>query len=101
MEMTPLNKTLLKTLGIPAAAAALALFGYAAQAQAPKAETAPATKAAPKKPAAPPKCNTLKTQAPCEARADCTWVAESKDAKGKVKAKAYCRAKPTTPAKKK
>ena len=32
--------------------------------------------------------------------ADCTWVAESKDDKGKVKAKAYCRAKPKAPAKK-
>ena len=44
---------------------------------------------------APPACKTIKAQAGCETRsADCTWVAESKDDKGKVKAKAYCRAKP-------
>ena len=84
-------------MGIAAAAAALTVFGYAAQAQAPKKEE---PKVAAKKPAPPPKCNTLKAQAACEARTDCTWVAESKDAKGKVKAKAYCRAKPKEPAKK-
>jgi hypothetical protein len=52
-----------------------------------------------KKPAA---CKTLKAQAGCEERSDCSWVGESKDAKGKVKAKAYCRAKPKekAPAKK-
>ena len=96
--MTAVRNTLLKTLGISAATAALAVFGYTAQLQAqatPKAEP----KAAAKKPAPPPKCNTLKTQAACEARDDCSWVAESKDAKtGKVKAKAYCRAKPKAPA---
>ena len=97
MEMTSVHKTLLKTLGASAAIVALATFGYVAQAQAPKKEE---PKAATKKPAPPPKCNSLKTQAACEARADCTWVAESKDAKGKVKAKAYCRAKPKEPAKK-
>ena len=82
-------------MGISVATAALALFAYAAQAQTP----APA----PKAPAAkkPPACKTIKAQAGCEARtADCTWVAESKDDKGKVKAKAYCRAKPKEAAKK-
>jgi hypothetical protein len=57
-------------------------------------------KAAPAKKVAA--CKTIKQQADCEARTtDCTWVGESKDAKGKVKAKAYCRAKPKQAAKKK
>ena len=95
METTAVQKTLVKTLGISAAAAMLALFAYGASAQEKKAETA-------KKPPAPPVCKTIKAQAGCETRtADCTWVAESKDDKGKVKAKAYCRAKPKEPAKKK
>jgi hypothetical protein len=60
-------------------------------AQTPPATTAPkATTAAKKQPA----CKTVKAQAGCEERTDCSWVGESKDAKGKVKAKAYCRTKP-------
>jgi hypothetical protein len=78
---------LLSKVGISAAAFALAAFAYAAQAQ----QKAP-DKGAPKA-AAQPKCNTIKQQGGCEGRTDCSWVAESKDAKGKVK-KAYCRAKP-------
>jgi hypothetical protein len=98
METTAVHKTLVKTLGISVATAAFALFAYGASAQAPKKEE---PKAAAKKPAPPPACKTIKAQAGCEARtADCTWVAESKDDKGKVKAKAYCRAKPKEPAKK-
>jgi len=85
---------LLSKVGISAAAFALAAFAYAAQAQ----QKAP-DKAAPKA-AAQPKCKTIKQQAGCEGRTDCGWVAESKDAKGKVKAKAYCRAKPKEAAKK-
>jgi hypothetical protein len=93
METTAVQKTLVKTLGISAAAAMIALFAYGASAQEKKAEA--------KKEKAPPACKTIKAQAGCEARtADCTWVAESKDDKGKVKAKAYCRAKPKEPAKK-
>ena len=85
METTPVHKTLVKTLGISVATAALALMTYGASAQDKKA-AAPAAKK-------PPACKTVKKQADCEARtADCTWVAESKDDKGKVKAKAYCRA---------
>jgi hypothetical protein len=92
METTAVHKTLVKTLGISVATAALALMAYGAQAQTAKKEPVA------KKPAA---CKTIKGQADCEARsADCTWVAESKDAKGKVKAKAYCRAKPKEPPKK-
>jgi hypothetical protein len=74
-------------LGIAAAAVAVALFAYGAQAQQKAPDKAP-------KAAAQAKCNTIKQQAGCDGRADCSWVAESKDAKGKVKAKAYCRAKP-------
>jgi hypothetical protein len=94
LEMTAVRNIVLKTLGISAATVALALFGYAAQAQAPKKE---APKAAAKKPAA---CTTLKDEAACKARDDCNWTAEVKDAKGKVKTKAACKAKPKTPAKK-
>ena len=86
MEMTAVQKTLVRTLGISVATAALALFAYGASAQDAK---------------KPPACKTIKAQAGCEARTDdCTWVAESKDDKGKVKAKAYCRAKPKAAAKK-
>ena len=95
MEMTSVYKTLLKTLGVSAAIVALATFGYVAQAQAPKKDEPKAAKKA-----TPPACKTIKAQAGCEARTDCTWVGESKDKDGKVKAKAYCRAKPKEPAKK-
>jgi hypothetical protein len=85
--MLVINTT--RGFGIAAATAALALFTYGAQAQ----------QKAPAKAAKPPACKTIKAQAACEARTDdCNWVAESKDAKGKVKAKAYCRAKPKAPA---
>ena len=98
----PVHKTLLKTLGVSAATVALALFGYAAQAQAPAPKDATpkaAPKAAAKKP--PPKCTTLKTQAPCEAREDCAWTQASIDEKTKKQKKAaYCHAKPKAPAKK-
>jgi len=98
METTTVQKTLAKTLGISAAAVALVLFGYAAQAQAPKKEE---PKAAAKKPAPPPKCNSLKTQATCEARDDCRWVSASIDEKTKKQKKAaYCQSKPKAPAKK-
>ena len=91
MEITAVRKTVMRTLGVSAAAAVLALMAYGASAQEKK--PAPAKK--------PPACKTIKQQGGCEARAeDCTWVAESKDDKGKVKAKAYCRAKPKEPAKK-
>ncbi len=76
-------------LGATAAAVAVAVFAFGAQAQEKKADP----KAAKKAVAA---CNSLKEQTACEGRTDCSWVAESKDAKtGKVKKKAYCRAKPT------
>jgi hypothetical protein len=77
----------LRTLGVAATAAVLAVFAIGASAQEKK---APAKR--------PPACSSLKAEADCSARADCNWVAES--AKGKVKHKAYCRANPA-PAKKK
>jgi hypothetical protein len=80
----------MKGLGLSGTALALVLFGFGAEAQTtPTAPKATAAKA--KKPAA---CKTVKAQAGCEERTDCQWVGESKDTKGKVKAKAYCRAKP-------
>lgn len=84
MGDSAVRKTLLKTMGLSAAIAALAMFAYGASAQEKKA--APA-----KKPAA---CKTLKDQAACTAREDCTWVEEKKNKKGKVTAKASCKAKP-------
>jgi hypothetical protein len=89
------QKTLVKTLSISAAAALVAMFAYGASAQEKKADPPKKVEAVKK----PPACKTIKAQAGCEARtADCNWVAESKDDKGKVKAKAYCRAKPKAPA---
>ena len=101
METTAVQKTLVKTFGhFWLRTVALAVFAFGAPAQTPKMDP-PKKVEAVKKPAAPPACKTIKAQAGCEARtADCTWVAESKDDKGKVKAKAYCRAKPKEPAKK-
>ena len=57
-----------------AAAAAIAMFGLAADAQ-QKAPEKGAPKAVAKKPPPPPKCNTLKEEAGCKARTDCGWVA--------------------------
>jgi len=78
------NKLLIRGIGLAATAALIVVVSYGASAQEKK---APA-----KKPAA---CNTLKDETACKARDDCNWVAESKDDKGKVKRKAYCRANPT------
>ena len=87
-----MNKALIKTLEISAATAVLALFAYAAQAQAPK----------PKEPAKkPPACNSLKDESACKARTDCQWVSAVVDEKTKKeKRKAYCRTAPKPPAKK-
>ena len=45
-----------------------------------------------------PACNAIATQATCEARQDCQWIAALMQ-DGKVTRKAYCRAKPKAPAK--
>ena len=64
---------------------ALTMLSADVSAQAPKAKAPPA----------PPACNTLKDETACKARADCSWVKASVDAKtGKEKRKAYCRRKP-------
>jgi hypothetical protein len=81
--MSAVRKTLFTTLGLSIATVALAVFAYGASAQEKK---APAKK--------PPACKTLKDQAACTAREDCTWVEEKKNKKGKVTAKAACKAKP-------
>ena len=83
METTAVHKTLLKTLGISAATAALAFFAYGAAAQEKK--MAPA-----KKPAA---CTTLKDDAACKARDDCSWTEPKGKAKGACKAKPKAKAK--------
>jgi hypothetical protein len=68
------------------AAAALLSSGAVAVAQITK---------APKK---GPACNAIGTQATCEGREDCQWIAAlMKD--GKQMRKAYCRAKPRVPGK--
>jgi hypothetical protein len=87
---------LLKSIGISAAAAALAVFSYGAQVQAQAAKKEEPKAAAKKEPAKkpPPACTTLKTEAACKARDDCAWTAESVDAKTKKKTKAACKAKP-------
>ncbi len=91
MEMNAVSTTCTRGLGLSGAALALVLLGFGAVAQTPQTSPAPKATTAAKK---PPACKTVKAQAGCEERADCSWVAESKDAKGKVKAKAYCRTKP-------
>jgi hypothetical protein len=79
METTAVHTTLLKTLGISAATAALAFFAYGASAQ-DKKPTPP-----PKKPVACAKLD----EAACKAREDCTWT----EPKGKAK-KGTCATKP-------
>lgn len=83
----------IKLLQLSAAALVLSAFAYGGVSAAEKKK-----EAAPK----PPACNSLKAEAGCEARQDCTWVAAVVDKKsGKEKRRAYCRAKPKAkPAKK-
>jgi len=85
--VTPVNISLGRIFGISAAAVALTVLGFTAQAQMKE-------KAAPK----PPACSKIKDEAACKARDNCTWTAEVKDAKGKVKKKGSCKAKPKPPA---
>jgi hypothetical protein len=77
-----MNKTRLGVLGLSVAAVALTLFAVNVSAET-------ATK--------PPACNTLKEEAACKERADCSWVAAVVDSKtGKQKRRAYCRKKPAS-----
>lgn len=83
----------IKIVQLTAAALVLCAFSYGGVAAAEKKK-----EAAPR----PAACNSLKDEKACEARQDCTWVAAVTDAKtGKQKRRAYCRAKPKAPAKKK
>ena len=95
-EMTAVRNLLLKSFGISAAAAALAVFGYSAQVQAQAAKKEEPKAAAKKEPAKkpPPACTTLKTEAACKGPDDCVWTPEGVDAKTKKKTKAACKAKP-------
>ncbi len=66
-----------------AVAASLAAGSLSVLAQTPPAQP---TTPAPAKPAGPPKCRTLKDEAACGARTDCTWVAPTgTQAAGKCK----------------
>ena len=79
-----MNKLLNRSLQVGAAAivlAALAFGGVSAEEK--KAEPKPAA------------CKSMKAEADCTARDDCSWVQASVDNKtGKEKRKAYCRVKP-------
>lgn len=75
---------LYKALGVTAIAVVVAAMAFGGGAAAEKAK-------------APPACKTIKVEADCKAREDCTWVAASISKKtGKETRKAYCRAKPKT-----
>jgi hypothetical protein len=81
-----MNRILERSLGVSAVAVVLAAFVYGGGVSAEE------KKKAEPKPAA---CNSLKEEAACEARQDCTWVKASVDPKtNKEKRKAYCRSKP-------
>jgi hypothetical protein len=84
----------IKMLQLSAAALVLSAFAYGDVSAAEKKKEAAAKR--------PPACNSLKDETACTPRDDCTWVDAVKDAKsGKQKRRAYCRAKPKAPAKKK
>ncbi len=81
-----------KSFAALAAVALTSMVGFGALAQEKKATTPKTEKTA----KAPSACKGLEETACTGKSAECTWVKESKDAKtGKVKKKAYCRAKPT------
>ena len=83
----------IKMLQLSAAALVLSAFAYGGVSAAEKKKDAAK---------APPACNSLKDESGCGARDECSWVDAVKDAKtGKQKRRAYCRAKPKAPAKKK
>ncbi len=79
-----MSNLLNRSLSIGAAAIVLAALAYGGV-------SAEEKKAEPK----PPACRSVKMEADCTARDDCSWVAASVDTKtGKEKRKAYCRTKP-------
>ncbi len=81
-----MSNLLHRSLGIGAAAIVFAALAYGGVSAEEK-KKAPEPKAA--------ACNSLKVEADCTARTDCSWVHASIDKKtGKEKRKAYCRSKP-------
>lgn len=85
-----------KSMAALAAVAFTAMIGAGAMAQEKPATTPKTTKTT----KAPSACKGLVETACTAKAAECSWVKESKDAKsGKVKRKAYCRAKPAPKAK--
>jgi hypothetical protein len=92
-EVESMKLNPIKILQLSAAALILSALTYGGVSAAEKKKEA-AKKA--------PACNSLKVEADCTAREDCTWVDAVMDKKsGKEKRRAYCRAKPKAPAKKK
>ena len=85
-----MSNFLYRSLVVSAAAIVFAAFAYSggfAQ-EMKKGEPTPAA------------CKSVKEQAGCTARSDCSWVAASIDSKtNKEKRKAYCRTKPKAKAK--
>src|SRR5262245_17961629 len=79
----PMQNSAFKVLHIAAAAPVIAVFSFGTAAQE---KPAPASER--------PACNTLKVERDCLARTDCSWLDETKDAKGRVKRRAYCRSTP-------
>jgi hypothetical protein len=79
-----MSNLLNRSLAIGAAAIVLAALAYGGvSAEEKKAEPKPAA------------CKSMKAEADCTARDDCSWVQASVDKKtGKEKRKAYCRVKP-------
>ena len=85
-----------------AAAIALAMFAFSADAQQKAPEKAEPAAKTEKKVKPKSVCNSITEEAACKANATCAWVAALMDAKtGKQKRKAYCRTKPKPPTKKK
>ena len=91
LEESAVNKTLLKGVGVAVGAGCIAAFAYAASAQDKKLmppEKMPAEKWA--------ACGSLKNEAACKAGKNCSWLAEEKDDKGKVKRNGHCRSNPNS-----
>src|SRR5438128_1752014 len=98
METTTVHKTLVKTLGISAAAALFAVFAFGASAQEKKMDP-PKKAEVVKKEKAPPAAKTATKppspckgldEAACKAKAECQWIVPKKG-----KQKPYCKLKPT------
>ena len=79
-----MNNWLQRSLEISAVAVVIGALAYGGV-------SAEESKGTPK----PAACNSLKDEAACTGRTDCSWIAASVDPKtNKQKRKAYCRSKP-------